>query len=219
MTDQDRFVDNCSGGDLERARRIFARGDVGVDRKSRFGGTALCAACYYGHLHIVRWLIESLHADPNTPEYNGFTPFSRTLHRCLAVAQYMLAHGADPRAQNKYGETPFWIACYLDKPRAAQWLALTVGVGDDVARASYEGSHASGGASPLQMCRSDQKLAAWLGSFLQRRILIALWSAGRTRERRGLPGPGSSAKAIAWQRLPREALAAVLLMLVSPLYS
>ena len=215
MAAQDRFVNACGEGNLERVKTIWARGDVGVDRKCYLGGTALCAACYHGHLHIVRWLIEDLHADPNAPEYLGYTPFSRAISRRLAVAQYMLAHGADPRAENSDGETPFWIACCIDKVRMVQWLALTVGVGDDAARASRGGDR-YGGTSPLQICHTNRKLVTWLRTFLRRRVLVALWGTGRTRRRQRMPALGDTVEAAVWTRLPREALASVLLMLAPP---
>ena len=152
-------------------------------------------------MHIVKWLIEEAHANVHASSGCGRTAFWYcALNRNLKVAQYMLEHGADPRAPDAHGHPPFWAACFFNNMRMIQWLALVVDVGDDVTSESF----------------ISHELETWLGPFLQRRVLVAHWGAGRTRERCGPPGPGNTAEAVVWQRLPREALAGVLLMLAPP---
>ena len=132
----------------------------------------------------------------------------------MKVAQYLLAHGASPRILDTNNQSPFWRACFAPHIHILQWLALTVGVGDDVERAATDIYGRS--CTPVRLSQARPTLAAWLVPFLRRRVLIAHWGAGRTRRRCGRSGPGDTVEAAVWRRLPREALADVLLMLAPP---
>ena len=213
---QDDFIGACDRGDLTRARTELAKVGVCVDREYRWEKyTALGRACAGGHLNVVRWLIEDAGACINITERDGNTPFwFACWYGQLNVAKYLTTRGIDPRAPNDCGQTPFWAACYCGHLKVAQWLAITVRVKDDVTRAPTTGW--ARGITPSAitgMC--GRTIATWLALFLQRRVLIAYWGAGRDRCRAGLPCLGYTSEATVWHRLPREALADVLLLLGS----
>ena len=214
---QDAFVAACQSGDLEEAKAELAKDGVHVNDKDTLGGTALIEACTKGRLHVVQWLVEDARADVNVRTRSGRTPF---LVACcwnrLAIAKYLMSRGADARATNSVGVTPFWITCCGGHLEMAQWLAIHVGVGDDVTRPLAGGW--SKGVTPLAIVKkwANKTMAQWLSSFLTRRVLIAYWSVGRIRFRSGLPALGHTPEAAAWHRLPREAMANVLLWLASP---
>ena len=209
---QFRFVNACHSGDLERVKAVLDA-DVSVDQHCFMGYTALYVACHQGRLHVVRWLIEHMHADPNIPDCDGRTPFWCTCtHRGnLAIAKYLLAHGADPLTPNNDGVTPFWVACFAENMRTVQWLVFSVGIGNDM-----ELAHVRWYSETVPQQSSRPGFMTWLAPFLRRRVLIAHWGIGRERRRSSRSGPGDTAEAAVWRRLPREALAAVLLMLAPP---
>ena len=49
--------------------------EVNIEDKNFEGDTALMLAVYTGNLKLVKTLIESYNANPNTRENQGFTPF------------------------------------------------------------------------------------------------------------------------------------------------
>ena len=64
-------------GDLERLRKIqdklIVKGQqLSSLRLNKFGWTPLHAACYFGRLDIVKFLVEEGHADPNDQNSNGW---------------------------------------------------------------------------------------------------------------------------------------------------
>jgi len=64
-------------GDLSRLKNIqdkfIARGHhLSTAKLNKFGWTPLHAACYFGRLDIVKFLIEEEQADPNESNSNGW---------------------------------------------------------------------------------------------------------------------------------------------------
>ena len=214
---QDAFVSACRRGDLEQAKTDLDEDGVHVDRENHVGETALVEACARGHLVAVQWLVEDAHADMNATNYVRESPFlTACFHGQLATAKWLAVRGANLRATATTNDiTPFWAACCNGKVRVARWLAITVGIGDDVTRAPHSGNNK--GVTPLAIAEAwgYSAVTSWLASFLQRRVLIAHWSVGRDRYRANLPRLGNSPEAAVWSRLPREAMANVLLLLLA----
>ena len=212
---QAAFVVACANGDLARAKAELTKPGVHVDHGHGWRKyTALGRACTEGHLPVVRWLIEDAGACINITERDGNTPFwFACWYGQLNVAKYLTTRGADVHRANRGGQTPFWAACRGRCLATVRWLAITVGVGGDVTRTPIGGW--AKGITPLVIARTRMQsaVASWLAPFLMRRVLIAYWSVGRERRRRGIPCPGRTLKATVWPRLPREALADVLLLL------
>ena len=55
--------------------------------------TPLTAACLYGHVHIVKYLVEKSNVDVNLPESNewGYTPLIKAcLNARMSVSTYLL---------------------------------------------------------------------------------------------------------------------------------
>ena len=171
----------------------------------------------WGRLAVMRWLIEDAGACPDTANWSGNTPlWLACYHNLLNVAKYLVTHGTNPRTPNIYGQTPFWCACSCGYLKVARWLAITVGVSGDVTRESVDEDFSGNAPLAVAKMRGGSAIVAWLTSFLQRRVLIAYWSTGRGRDRAGLPDLGCTSESTVWHRLPREAMAEVLLLLTSP---
>ena len=213
---QNAFVAACRHGHWLMAKTELKKPDTHVDRESEWGCTGLHSACVGGHLPVIRWLIEDAHADISVTDLFGGTPFWLACsNNRLAAAKLLAAHGANPYAPNNHGQTPFWTACCNGHLEVVRWLAMTAGVGGDVMRPPvYDIDNA-----PLAIAKmyGRNAIVSWLTPFLLRRVLIAYWGAGRTRQRAGLPDLGNTAEAAVWHRLPRQAMANVLLLLLASL--
>ena len=128
--------------------------------------------------------------------------------------KYLVRRGADIRAGDTRGQTPLWFACFYGNLDVVRWLSIVADVSGDVTRASSDGQFE--GMTPLAVAKRYEATHAWLERFLQRRSLIAHWSDGRERRRRDQSDLGNTAKAAVWRRLPRQAMAEVLLLLMNP---
>ena len=211
---QDSFIKACENGALKKAKARLAAGGVDVDRKGRWCHTALTMASVNGHLHTVRWLVEDAHASVDVAGYHGSTPFWYACNNGeLQVAAYLYSCGAIATKTSNNGTSPFWVACYYGYLHVTRWLAEDIGV--DVSQAPFIG--ANRGTTPFAFVRMDTEniVTPWLTSFLVRRVLIAYWSVGRARYRAYLPALGNTVEAV-WRRLPRQAMAEVLLLLLTP---
>ena len=69
---------------------------------NKYGWTALNAACYFGHLNIIKYLIESVQCDPNQANQNGWhslifaimgsTIYSHiNFHAVFNIVEYLLS--------------------------------------------------------------------------------------------------------------------------------
>lgn len=102
------YVDICTAahtGDIERVRELLQEDRSLANRVSDYvsyyigSGSPLKNAAAYGHLAIVKLLIEN-GADPNLPE-EGIAPRGHALHAAVCnghidVVKYLLDHGAYP---------------------------------------------------------------------------------------------------------------------------
>ena len=91
------------GGLPERGSRIPIQGAM----------TALLYAARDGRMDIVRILVEGK-ADVNLAEANSIPPLVIAINNNqIAVARYLVDHGADLNASDWYGRTPVWSAVEL----------------------------------------------------------------------------------------------------------
>jgi hypothetical protein len=81
------------------------------------GRTALWLACFYGHLEVVRTLIEIGKADINISNDANWTPLRAAIHYTikhhsenLSTIKTLLKHGSDPTIQDAQGETALHYA-------------------------------------------------------------------------------------------------------------
>ena len=162
--------------------------------------TPLYAACVSDKMDAVRWLVEQLHADINRPGTPFGTPiFSSVCRRgFLDVAQYLYARGNDPLRPPNHGPTPFCEAYIFGRIDIVRWLAR-IGAFDPR-------------VLPLSSGTQGWRTHVWITEFQTARTLIAHWSDGRSRDARAR---GHAKKYTVWTRLPRQAMAEVLI-LISP---
>ena len=214
---QNGFVTACERSDLAQVKLRLAADGVHVNCVHSWKEcTGLQSACVQGHLAVVRWLVEDAFADIHVTDRYGDSPFWSACY-CgrLEVAKYLVTRGSVARMPNRSKQTPFWAACSNGHLKVVRWLAMDVGVGNDVTRAPFADSGTS--ATPLTIANryGGGVVVSWLAPFLLRRVLIAYWSVGRDHYRKSLPDLGCAPESAAWYRLPREAMADVLLLLAS----
>lgn len=105
------LVQAASAGDLERIRSALRLGANVVNAHDPDGKTALHAASWSGHQHVVKFLIEEAGACVN--EVGG--PFRwSALHFAatkghLAIVRYLVSKGGDMMLKDSRGNTPQFI--------------------------------------------------------------------------------------------------------------
>ncbi len=82
-------------------------------RLNKFGWTALHAACYFGRLEIVKYLVEEDHADPNEKNPNGWHAliFAVMGGHGSIIIEYLLEYTiTDPTHTDEAGNTAWTYA-------------------------------------------------------------------------------------------------------------
>jgi urate oxidase len=103
--------EECMHGSLEHAQTAWR---PGVDANSYDAGsrrTALHKAAFWGHSHIVPWLVDDLGAAVDATDSAGDTALHDAARFGHAnVVSELLARGASPTARNAAGKTPGEVA-------------------------------------------------------------------------------------------------------------
>lgn len=85
-----------------------------INLKGRDGRTLLIHASAYGHLSIVKLLIES-NADINAKDTMGYSALHAAVSAGhISVVELLLNRGADPNALDAYGNGPLFRASHQD---------------------------------------------------------------------------------------------------------
>ena len=104
--------EHCMHGSLEHAQTCLTNGADPKSLEANSGRTALHKAAFWGHDHIVPWLLgPSCKLDPNVQDYAGDT----ALHDAARfghsnVVKQLVKGGASMSITNKLGQTPKEVA-------------------------------------------------------------------------------------------------------------
>ena len=119
------IVEAAREQNLELVKKLIKQGvDVNEpDEDSRLGYNALIAACHYGHLEIVKCLIEEGKADIGYKDNVGCT----ALHRAakfnrLDVVKYLIGKKASIDEKEDLGRTPLWSAAFNGRDEILEFL-------------------------------------------------------------------------------------------------
>eukprot|EP00051_Salpingoeca_urceolata_P019806 m.292481 g.292481 ORF g.292481 m.292481 type:complete len:291 (+) comp19487_c0_seq1:609-1481(+) len=104
------FLANCMHGSLELAKQCLARGGNLHAVETSSGRTALHKAAFWGHEHIVAFLLQNK-IDVNATDFQGDT----ALHDAVRfghnrVVSVLLDGGADPKLKNKLDQDAAGVA-------------------------------------------------------------------------------------------------------------
>ncbi|CAI8044921.1 Ankyrin-3 [Geodia barretti] len=149
------FHTACARGHLDVARYLSTLRAVETDAPRKDGSTPLMAACFYGHLPILKFLVEELHCEPQVPV--SCSAEGSLLHIALSkndkadIVRYLVSEcGLDPNALRKYGETPVHVACSTGNLEVVKYLGEELGcslevqdeTGDTPLHLSSQNNHA-----------------------------------------------------------------------------
>jgi len=121
------ILEHCMHGSLEHAQAARAAGGNPKWIEPHSNRTALHKAAFWGHAHIVPWLLSAepngCGLDPNLRDYNGDT----ALHDAARfghseVIKQLLDHGASTKIKNNKGQTPSAAALENGKDLAHEGL-------------------------------------------------------------------------------------------------
>lgn len=102
---------------------IAAGADVNAPARNALKVAALHAAVAGGKLEIVKAVLQA-GADPNAQQQAGFRPIHEAGTKAnRALAELLLAHGADPSLPNDTGTSAIDLAREKGHPDFADWLA------------------------------------------------------------------------------------------------
>ena len=131
-------------GNLEAIKYVVEKDKYVVEEDRRFkdrlvSSVILPKAAYYGHLEIVKYLVEN-GADINAKDYEEFTSLIRaSINGHLEVVKYLVENGADINTKDHVGITPLIYASMLGNFELVKYL---IGKGADV-NIKYKGRKAS----------------------------------------------------------------------------
>ncbi|WVQ78100.1 hypothetical protein IAT38_000181 [Cryptococcus sp. DSM 104549] len=91
----------ASDGDLERVQYLIENEGATPNDKDSNSYTPMHAAASYAHLPLLTYLL-SKSGNPNLPDSDGETPLF--VIESVEVAQFLVAHGADPAWKNEEGQ-------------------------------------------------------------------------------------------------------------------
>ena len=116
----------CMMGDVERVRDVLADDPDAARRLNSFRRSPLLCAARFGHLEVVRLLLEH-RGDPAQPE--DLAPHGGALHSAASrndveIAELLLKHGANPNAGVDSSADCLWISKHNHPEDCAQMQEL-----------------------------------------------------------------------------------------------
>ena len=111
------FCRSCYEEDSIMVVRLLLEGGADVNLPSTFGRTPVFTACLYGHLSLLRLLVEEYGADINVKDEALSTPLMHMLQFCvlrISMVQYLLERGAEVTSSNINGRTTLHL-CVLKR--------------------------------------------------------------------------------------------------------
>jgi len=106
----DEFREYCMHGSLEKVMQLSSVANVHAAEASS-GRTALHKAAYWGHTHVVAYLVDTLGLNVNAVDFNGDTPLhdaARFAHS--AVVEKLIVSQSSLTIANKSNQTPLQVA-------------------------------------------------------------------------------------------------------------
>merc|ERR1711865_315013 len=120
------FREACMHGYEEKLRKLSSVADVHSLEKSS-GRSALHKAAFWGHTHILKFLVSDCKIDPNVQDMYGDTAMhdAAKLGHLSCVDALLSSPSTNPSLKNKAGQTASDIAAAYEQPEVVKLLATT----------------------------------------------------------------------------------------------
>ena len=128
----EQLICACEDGDFHKVKLLVEVGDVDPHscRDEQYHNTPLHLASLYGHLDIVRYLVEQRNCDVNCRNKYKTTPLHFAAYKGrLHIVQYLIIErGCDPMCRGRYGAPPLHSACLDGRLAVVKYLLEDVKV-------------------------------------------------------------------------------------------
>ncbi|KAG4256796.1 hypothetical protein FPRO03_03806 [Fusarium proliferatum] len=105
---------------------LVVRENVPSNANHREGEKLLLSAAKYGHIHVVRVLLEAKETNVNLKDDEGWTPLMWAInYRHNGIVKLLLAHGADVDIRDRAGMSPFDFATRYGQFEVAKLIMQT----------------------------------------------------------------------------------------------
>jgi ankyrin repeat protein len=101
----------AEAGDVVEVERLVGRDPGLLDAKNRGGWTPLLCASVWGHVGVVRWMLDKGAATDHQSDFGETALWLASGYGCTPVVRELLERGADPTIADAGGGTPLIIAC------------------------------------------------------------------------------------------------------------
>ena len=99
----------CENGDLVGVKRLVEEYGIvlgGSEIQSKHGNTPLHYASFWGHLEIVKYLVEECKVNPDAQDEYGCTPLQDSSRQgYIETVKYFIQHDVDTSIKNNDGNT------------------------------------------------------------------------------------------------------------------
>ena len=119
-----QFREHAMHGSKEHCETAIAKGADVHSKELHSGRTALHKAAFWGHDHLMGWMMEDLRIDPNVQDSSGDTALhdaARFGH--VNCVKQLIENGADKTVKNNQGKTAADVAMDYDKKDVAALLS------------------------------------------------------------------------------------------------
>ncbi|KAK6192410.1 hypothetical protein SNE40_003880 [Patella caerulea] len=110
---------------VDKIKYLVSHG-ADINARDKYNNTILHHACYSGTLSTVQYLVDDLHMDVNTTDYNSQTPLFTCCISSVSTVdkiKYLVSHGADINARDSiYNDTILHWACLHGTLSSVQYL-------------------------------------------------------------------------------------------------
>jgi len=138
--DSQKLIEASKQGCIIDVRELLLNPFIQVNKHDVNGDTALMQACEFGHLDIVKVLLDHDSCDVNHRNSNGYVPIIIAgRNGQTAIVQYLLTKGADINRENINGDTALTWASNNQHPET---VALLLSQGGEVNHCTKSGATA-----------------------------------------------------------------------------